>query len=56
MERIWSEIQKPDNLALIWFEEIFKTEVIPLRNYYYEREAFKEDICSLKKMLTDSEN
>ena len=35
---------------------IFKTEVVPLRNYYYEREAFKEDIVWLRKLLTDSEN
>lgn len=48
VERLWSEIPKPEKYKNTASKEVFQVEVFPIHHYIYEKQAFLNDVDMLR--------
>ena len=53
VERMWSEIKKPEQHKELAYTDVFSVEVFTLSHFVYKKDDFLSDIKVLRKKLTD---
>lgn len=56
VERLWSEIPKPDQYKNTQSKEVFEVEVFPIHHYLYEKQTFSRDVDTLRDKLINKSN
>lgn len=52
VERLWSEVPKPDQFRNVQSKEVFDVDVFPIHNYVYEKPEFMRDVDALRERLS----
>ncbi len=49
IEKLWQEINKPEQLKNIKYQDVFQVLIFPMNNYIYEKDKFLEDVVDLRR-------
>ena len=53
IEKLWSEVPKPDKYKDTLSKEVFELEVFPIHHFLYEKQLFLNDVDTLRDQLSN---